>query len=253
MKKEKSTIDIIRNLGIQKDQLKEFFNMEYLEDEINKAKVQIDESLEKIKTKIHKRHQKHQDAMKQFKKLILKRKDKINQINLKDIDVISLFKELIQKNKITIEEADIYINEWLRYAKQQCNSTKLTKKYILLVMSLLFIESAIPNQSSADMLEVSDKHMNKTTGKSGISVTMTAPDGNKERKDIQLDQIDKQASAFIDQIKKKMDAQGTTEMVIDMEDLARDFESIKINSPAGGLKMENISISGSGTAKVRIK
>ncbi|KPA16839.1 hypothetical protein MHK_002951 [Candidatus Magnetomorum sp. HK-1] len=253
MSKDKSIIDIVRNLGIQQDQLRDFFNMDYLEDEIHKAKEHIDEGLEKLKTRIHQRRQKHHDAMKQFKKLILNRKHKIKKINLKDIDVISLFKELIQKKKITVEEADLYFNEWFQYARQQCHSKKLTKKYILIVMSLLFIESSLPQYSSAEMLEVSDNHMNSTTGKSGISVTMTSPDGNKERKDIHLDQLDKHANAFIDQIKEKMNAQGLPEMEINMDDLARDFESIEINSPIGGLKMRNFSISGSGTAKVTVR
>jgi hypothetical protein len=242
MMKKYSIIETIRHMGIQQNQLREWLHMDYLEEEF-----------EKFKDKMHHKKQKHNEMMAHLKKLFVTRRHQIKKLHIKDMDVIILFKELIRKNKISMEEADIYMNEWFRYAKAHCQSSKLTKKYILLIISLLLIESTIPNQSSAEMLEMKDNQLQGTTGKSGISIVMTTEDGNKAQKNLNLDQFDKQVNAFMDTIKAKVDAQDSNELVIDMEDLSRDFESIQISSPAGGVKVDNLRISGSGSAKIRVQ
>jgi len=242
MKNKHSILETIKHLHINHDQLREWLHMNYLEEELGK-----------LKNKITQNQQKNNEILIHMKELLLKKGSKIKKIHIKDMDVISLFKELIRKNKVSIEEADIYINEWFQYAKANCQSKKITKKYILLIMSLLLIESAAPIHSSAEMLEMKDSQMDGTTGKAGISIVMTSSDGSQAQKEIDLNHFDKQVNSFIDNIKAKVADQGENEIVIDMADMAKEFESVQILSPVGGMQLDNLKISGSGKARISLE
>jgi len=243
MKKKHSIIDTIRQMDIHYNQLREWLHMDYLEKEVKNLTNYIEKKNEKLKDEI----------LLHFKESFINRSNMTQKIHVKNMDVIALFKKLIRKNKISMEEAELYINEWFQYAKENCHSKKLTKKYILLIVSLLFIETSIPENSAAQMLEMQDNQLDITSGKAGISMIMTSQDGHQTQKDINFSQFEKQVDEFIDNMKSKMDDQGGEELVIDMEDMARDFESLQIISPAGVLQLGDLSISGSGKARISFK
>ena len=240
--KNYSILEKIRRLDIKHDQLREWLHMDY-----------FDEEFEKIKDKMIQNHQKNNEFFLHLKESFLNRSRKVKKIHIKDMDVVSLFNELIRKNKVSIEEAELYINEWFHYAKKNCHSKKLTKKYILLIMSLLLMETTIVSPSAAEMIEMQDTQMDDTTGKAGISIVMSDTNGRQTQKDINLNQFDKKLNSFLDSIKAKIDNQEGNEIVIDMDDMARDFESVQIISPAGGVQLDNLSLSGSGKARIRIE
>jgi len=247
--------DILRmdyiELGVQKikDRAKE--HMTKIETDFNKVKDKIDEATQRVG---HIAHSHHNELMALTIQLFQKHKDHLKKINLKDIDVIEIFKDLIQKEKITHEEAEVYIEEWQDYVQEQKKTKKPLKKFIMLLVALLFIETSIANVGHAEMTEMTENGLNNVTGRSGIAVTMSIQEQNEQKtikKKLSMENISNEFVKFMEKIQSQTN-KATPDMEIDMKDIAKDFDHIQLDSEFGQMNLSNVKIKGQGTIQIKM-